>query len=52
MAYIYIKCLGQNQATDHTTARLNWVQRKSVSQPAIRAGCSDHVLAHELFKLA
>ena len=36
----------------NTTARLNRVQRKSISQPDIWAGCSDHVLAHELFKLA
>ena len=34
------------------TARLNRVQRKSVSQPATQASRSDHVLAQELFKLA
>ena len=31
---------------------LSRVQRKSVSQPAIWAGCSQHLLAHKSFQLA
>ena len=41
--------LAKIKPNQNTTASLNRVQRKSVSQPAKRAGCSDHVLAHELF---
>ena len=44
--------LAKIKPNQNTAARLNRVQRKSVSQPAMRAGCSDHVLAHEIFKLA
>ena len=44
--------LAKIKPNQNTTARLNRVQRKSISQPAIWAGCSNHVLAHELFKLA
>ena len=38
--------------TCHYTNGLNRVQSKSVLQPAIRASCSQHVLAHKSFQLA
>ena len=41
-----LQCLYENLMSN------NRVQRKSVLQPAIRASCSQYVLAHESFQLA